>query len=100
MLVLWDKGFDGNDFLASVTATRAQFLGRLRSNRRTPVLTRLVDGSYLSVIAAGKVRVIDANITVTCADGTVFTGFDYDLCKGCELCAEVCPEQAIAMVAE
>ncbi|MFJ2150977.1 IS4 family transposase [Streptomyces microflavus] len=74
MLVLWDKGFDGNDFLASVTATRAQFLGRLRSNRRTPVLTRLADGSYLSVIAAEKVRVIDANITVTCADGTVFTG--------------------------
>lgn len=36
MLVLWDKGFDGNGFLASVTATRAQFLGRLRSNRRTP----------------------------------------------------------------
>ncbi|MFF0059854.1 transposase domain-containing protein [Streptomyces microflavus] len=74
MLVLWDKGFDGNDFLASVTATRAQFLGRLRSNRRAPVLTRLADGSYLSVIAAEKVRVIDANITVTCADGTVFTG--------------------------
>ncbi|QKW47699.1 transposase [Streptomyces microflavus] len=74
MLVLWDKGFDGNDFLASVTATRAQFPGRLRSNRRTPVLTCLADGSYLSVIAAEKVRVIDANITVTCADGTVFTG--------------------------
>ncbi|MCZ4122368.1 transposase [Streptomyces sp. H39-S7] len=73
-LVLWDKGFDGNDFLASVTATRAQFLGRLGSNRRTPVLTRLADGSYLSVIAAEKVRVIDANTTVTCADGTVFTG--------------------------
>lgn len=39
-----------------------------------PVLTRLTDGSHLSVIAAGKVRVIDTNITVTCADGTVFTG--------------------------
>jgi len=33
-------------------------------------------------------------------DGDVFTGFDYDLCKGCELCAEVCPTQAITMVAE
>nr|WP_272919166.1 transposase [Streptomyces sp. SID8352] len=74
MLVLWDKGFDGNDSLASVTAARARFLGRLRSNRRTPVLTRLADGSYPSVIAAEKVRVIDADITVTCADGTVFTG--------------------------
>jgi hypothetical protein len=74
MLVLWDKGFDGNSFLAAVNATGAQVLGRLRANRRTPVLTRLGDGSYLSVIGAEKVRVIDATITVTCADGTVFTG--------------------------
>ena len=74
MLALWDKGFDGNSFLAAVTATRAQFLGRLRGNRRTPVLARLADGSYLSVIGTVKVRVIDAQITVTCADGTAFTG--------------------------
>ncbi len=74
LLVLWDKGFDGNAFLAAVIATRAQILGRLRSNRRTPVLTRLCDGSYLSVIGTARVRVIDAQITVTCADGTVFTG--------------------------
>ncbi|WP_409474688.1 IS4 family transposase [Streptomyces sp. HC307] len=74
MLVLWDKGFDSNDFLARVAATRAQVLGRLRANRRTPVLARLADGSYLSVIGGVRVRVIDAQITVTCADGTVFTG--------------------------
>lgn len=55
-------------------ATGAQVLGRLRANRRTPVLTRLGDGSYLSVIGTEKVRVIDATITVTCADGTVFAG--------------------------
>ncbi|WP_327360046.1 IS4 family transposase [Streptomyces sp. NBC_01296] len=74
MLVLWDTGFDGNSFLAAVNATGAQVLGRLRANRRTPVLTRLGDGSYLSVIGTEKVRVIDATITVTCADGTVFAG--------------------------
>ncbi|MFI5867304.1 IS4 family transposase [Streptomyces sp. NPDC051546] len=74
MLVLWDKGFDNNAFLATVTDTSAQVLGRLRSNRRTPVLTRLVDGSYLSVIGTVNVRIIDARITVTCADGTSFTG--------------------------
>jgi hypothetical protein len=74
VLVLWDKGFDGNAFLAAVIATRAQVLGRLRSNRRTPVLCRLADGSYLSVLGDVKVGVIDAQITVTCADGTVFTG--------------------------
>ncbi|WP_052423179.1 transposase domain-containing protein [Nonomuraea candida] len=38
MLVSWDKGFDGNAFLAQVSATGAQVLGRLRSNRRTPIL--------------------------------------------------------------
>ncbi|MFJ7592983.1 IS4 family transposase [Streptomyces sp. NPDC097617] len=74
MLVLWDKGFDANAFLASVNATGAEVLGRLRSNRRTPVLARLADGSYLSVIGIVKVRIIDAEITVTCDDGTVFTG--------------------------
>ncbi|WP_306191418.1 IS4 family transposase [Streptomyces sp. MK5] len=74
MLVLWDKGFDANDFLAQVTATGAKVLGRLRSNRRTPVLARLDDGSYLSVIGTVNVRIIAAEITVTCSDGTVFTG--------------------------
>ncbi|MFE9360501.1 IS4 family transposase [Streptomyces olivaceoviridis] len=74
MLVLWDKGFDANDFLAQVTATGAKVLGRLRSNRRTPVPARLDDGSYLSAIGTVHVRIIDAEITVTCADGTVFTG--------------------------
>lgn len=74
MLVLWDKGFDANDFLAQVTATGAEVLGRLRSNRRTPVLARLDDGSYLSLIGTVGVRVIDAEVAVTCADGTVFTG--------------------------
>ncbi|WP_219912558.1 IS4 family transposase [Nonomuraea fuscirosea] len=74
MLVLWDEGFDGNDFLAAVTGTGAQILGRLRSNRRAPILSRLADGSYLSVIGTVNVRIIDAQITVTCAGGTVFTG--------------------------
>jgi len=29
-----------------------------------------------------------------------FVGFDFDYCKGCEICEEVCPVDAIAMVAE
>ena len=47
MLVLWDKGFDGNDFLAAVTGTGAQVLGRLRSNRRTPVHHTIMAGRVL-----------------------------------------------------
>jgi len=33
-------------------------------------------------------------------DGVVFTGFDYEFCKGCEICAEMCPTGAITMVPE
>ena len=33
-------------------------------------------------------------------DGTAFAGFDFDFCKGCEICEEVCPVDAIAMVPE
>lgn len=74
MLVLWDKGFDSNNFLTEVADTGAGFLGRLRTNRITPVLQRLHDGSYLSVIGGLPVRVIDASITITCRDATSFTG--------------------------
>lgn len=74
MLVLWDKGFDANKFLTAVAATRAQFLGRLRNNRRLPVLARLTDGSYRSVLGGVQVRIIDAQITVTCANRATYTG--------------------------
>jgi 2-oxoacid:acceptor oxidoreductase delta subunit (pyruvate/2-ketoisovalerate family) len=33
-------------------------------------------------------------------DGTTFIGFDLDVCKGCEICAEICPVDAISMVDE
>lgn len=74
MLVLADRGFDAGAFLAEVAATRAQFLVRLRSTRRLPVLARLEDGSVLSRIGELSVRVIEAQVTVTCADGTRYSG--------------------------
>ena len=74
MLVLMDRGFDGGEFLAGVAATKAQFLVRLTSTRRLPVLGRLRDGSVLSVIGGVKVRIITAAVTVTCHDGTVYGG--------------------------
>jgi hypothetical protein len=72
MLVLADRGFDGNGFLAAVAAAGAQFLIRLDAGRRPPVLARLEDGSFLTRLGGLTVRVIDASITVTCKDGTVF----------------------------
>jgi hypothetical protein len=70
MLVLMDRGFDGADFLAEVAATKAQFLVRLTATRRPPVLRRFPDGSFLSVIGGVKVRIIPADVRVTCHDGT------------------------------
>ncbi|MFE9922444.1 transposase [Streptomyces sp. NPDC005774] len=72
MLVLWDRGFDGNDFLAAVHATGAQVLGRISRRRRPPVLQQLADSSYLSVIGGVPVRIIEARVNVTCADGSTF----------------------------
>ena len=72
MLLLIDRGFDGGDFLAAVAAAKAQFLVRLTSTRRLPVIRHLPDGSFLSVIGGVKVRVITAAVTVTCHDGTTY----------------------------
>ena len=72
MLLLADRGFDSGDFLAAVHEAEAQFLVRLSSVRRPPVLQHLPDGSFTSVIGGVKVRVITARVTVTCHDGTVY----------------------------
>jgi hypothetical protein len=74
MLVLMDRGFDAGTFLAEVAATRAQFLVRLTANRRPPVLRHLPDGSFASLIGGVKVRIITAEVTVTCHDGTTYGG--------------------------
>lgn len=74
MLVLMDRGFDGAEFLRQVAATRAQFLVRLTATRRPPVLRHLPDGSFLSVIGSVTVRIIEASVTVACADGTSYSG--------------------------
>ena len=75
MLVLMDRGFDGGDFLAEVAGTGAQFIVRLNASRRPPVLRHLPDGSFTSVIGGVKVRVIAAEVTVTCHDGTSYGGW-------------------------
>jgi hypothetical protein len=70
MLVLADRGFDAAGFLTELAATDAQFLVRINSNRRLPVIEHLRDGSVLSLIGGLPVRIITAQVAVTCHDGT------------------------------
>jgi Insertion element 4 transposase N-terminal/Transposase DDE domain len=50
MLVIFDRGFFSYDLFAQVQATGAEALFRVSSTLKLPVLQRLADDSYLSVI--------------------------------------------------
>ena len=63
MIVLLDRGLSSNALPAAVTGTRADFLARLSASRKPPVLRRLADGSFLSVLGGAQVRIIDCQIT-------------------------------------
>jgi hypothetical protein len=67
MIVLLDRGLSGNALLAAVTGTGAGFLARLSASRKPPVLRRLPDGSFLSVLGGVKVRIIECQITIATA---------------------------------
>ena len=70
MLVLLDRAFDGNAFLAEVHATGAMLLCRAKSARTPQVLRHLPDGSYLSRLDGLDVRIIEADVRMRGADGT------------------------------
>jgi hypothetical protein len=74
MLVLLDRGFDAGWFFAEIARTGAMLLCRARAARNPQVLTHLPDGSYLSCLDGLDVRIIEAGVTVTGADGTRITG--------------------------
>ena len=70
MLVLLDRAFDANAFLAEIAATGAMLLARAKSTRDPRVLQHLPDGSYLSRLDGLAVRIIEADVAMTGADGT------------------------------
>jgi hypothetical protein len=70
MLVLMDRAFDANAFLAEVHATGAVLLARATSTRNPRVLQHLPDGSWLSCLDGLTVRFIEAEVTMTGADGS------------------------------
>jgi transposase len=78
MLLLDDRGFDADDFLAKIAATGAQMLVRLNSRRVPARWAVLPDGSYLTRINGVRLRVIDAQVTVT-ASGGLELGGEYRL---------------------
>jgi len=76
MLVLADAGFDAATFLDQVSTTGARFLVRGDANRRPTITQLLSDGSYLARIGYRilptllPVRIVEATVTITLADGT------------------------------
>ncbi len=74
MLILLDRAFDANAFPGEVAATGALLLARAKSTRHPPVLGHLPDGSYLSRLDGLRVRIIEATLTVTGADGSRVRG--------------------------
>jgi hypothetical protein len=69
MIVLADRNFAAQHWLAAVAGTGAELLVRVKLGRHLPVCRRLRDGSYLSRIGALEVRVITATITVSTDQG-------------------------------
>ena len=70
MLVLLDRAFDANAFLAQVAGTGAVLLARAKSTRNPDVLAHLPDGSYLSCLDGLAVRIIEADLMISGADGS------------------------------
>ena len=69
MLLLADRNFAAADLTGRIAATGAHLLVRCKTSRKLPVVGRLHDGSWLSVLGGLPVRVIDAEITITTSAG-------------------------------
>jgi hypothetical protein len=69
MLVLCDRNLTTATLTGRIAATGAQLLGRCKANRKLPMVGRLHDGSWLSVLGGVQVRVVDAEITIATRAG-------------------------------
>jgi hypothetical protein len=69
MLVLCDRNLTTHTLTGRIAAAHAHLLGRCKANRKLPLVGRLHDGSYLSVLGGVTVRVIDAEITIATRAG-------------------------------
>jgi hypothetical protein len=69
MIVLLDRNFAAAKLIAAIARTQADVLVRVKNGRNLPALARYRDGSYLSMLGATQVRVIEAEITIATSTG-------------------------------
>lgn len=69
MMLLLDRNFAARDLITALAATGTEIMVRCKNGRVMPVPARYPDGSYLSVLGAVKVRVVDAEITIATSTG-------------------------------
>jgi hypothetical protein len=69
MILLADRNFGAQGLLADIAATGADVLVRLKNGRKIPILARYPDGSYLSVLGALRVRIVECEITISTTAG-------------------------------
>jgi hypothetical protein len=70
MILLLDRNYAARDLITTLARPAPRsWCVRLKTNRVMPVLARYPDGSYLSLLGAVKVRVVDAEITITTSTG-------------------------------
>jgi len=69
MLVLTDRNLTTAALARRIAATDGHLLGRCKTGRNLPVLGRLGDGSWLSLLGGVTVRVIDAEVTIATSAG-------------------------------
>lgn len=78
MILLGDRNFATAKFFTRVTGTGADFLIRTKTGStamKLPAARRLADGSYLSYAGGIRVRVIDADVTISAAGRTRTSGY-------------------------
>jgi hypothetical protein len=69
MILLADRNFGAQALLADIAATGADVLARLKNGRKIPMLARYCDGSYLSMLGALRVRIVECEITIATTAG-------------------------------
>jgi hypothetical protein len=69
MLVLADRNFAVASIISAISDTGAHMLVRIKNGRQMPILGHYPDGSYLSVMGTTRVRVVDAEVTITTSTG-------------------------------